>query len=227
MHALMGEQQQTCITDGKVSISITDSSKKGWQAKIDNERKQQLAEERARELRWMQHNVRKITVKPNHGIGIPPLTLERAEMLLTSHFSHVSDIAYLQQSVNGVPVMGAYTHFVSAWVGPPLGGGSQAPQLIRDSEVKYAQWEYYFTVPDPAACKRCHQTWTECADPNNWHRCAAHLYFQRQQRRQDSNNEDRSRAPPLQRRSRHALTTSDVLNATPALSRARARGRRH
>jgi hypothetical protein len=226
MHALMGEQQKTSISDDKVQLKITDNSRKGWQAKIDNERKEQLAEDRARELHWRQQHVKKITIKPNHGAGIPPLTLERAEELLQLHFSHVSDISFVPQSVNGVPVMGAYTHYVSAWVGPPLGGGSQAPPLIRDNEVKYAQWEYYFAVPDQMACKRCHQTWTACAEPSNWKRCAAHLYFQRQHRRQQPDSEEHSRAPPLQRRSRHALTTTDLINSTPALSRARARAHR-
>ena len=226
MQAMMGGQPEAVIADDKVHITLVDQTLQSWHARADEARREEIEQARAAERHRINQTLRKIVVKPNHCLGIPPLTLARAQDMLHSHFSQVAEVGYMQQHVNGVPVLGVHTHSIAAWVGPPLGGGHAVPQLLRDSEVSYAKWEYYFAVPDPDACSRCHQTWTPCALKKDWRRCSAHLYFKRQRQRQHPEPSDTSPAARRETRQRHALTPGDIINATPAMSRARARSNR-
>jgi hypothetical protein len=226
MQAMMGGQSEAVIADDKVHITLSDQTLESWHARADKARREELEQARAAEMQRLSQLLRKIVIKPNYMLGIPPLTLARAQDMLSSHFLHVAEVSYMQQHVNGVPVLGVNTNNIAAWVGPPLGWGHQAPQLLRDSEVSYAKWEYYFAVQDPDACSRCHQTWTPCALKKDWCRCSAHLYFKRQRQRQHPGPPDASPATRRDSRPRHALTPSDIINATPALSRARARSNR-
>ena len=146
---MMGGQPEAVIADDKVHITLIDQILQSWQARADEARREEIEQARAAERHRINQTLRKIVVKPNHCLGIPPLTLARAQDMLHSHFSQVAEVGYMQQHVNGVPVLGVNTHSIAAWVGPPLGGGHAVPQLLRDSEVLYAKWEYYFAVPDP------------------------------------------------------------------------------